>query len=117
VISPDVIDTRRHTRYPVAGIYGSLRSPFDVRVINLSREGMALETAEPLQPGETQFVEVRHRGQNVSFEVSVRWCRRRGGDPDAASEALYHAGVSFLDMYPPRPGGFWDALQRALHTT
>ena len=54
-----------------------------LHTINVSRGGMFIGTDEPLEPGETFFVDVVHpvTGNMGRFEVEVRWVRKSGHEP------------------------------------
>ena len=79
-----VENRRRYARYPVQGAFGRLWSPMDVKLVNLSRSGVALETTHELQAGDSYVVEVSHRDRQVSMELQIRWCGRHS--------AFTHAG-------------------------
>jgi PilZ domain len=102
------MDQRRHTRYPVRGIYGSLRYPRDVRVVNLSRSGVAFETAERLAAGEVCYLELRHQAEAASIEVAVRWAAAAQEHDDGV---LYRVGASFVDVHRQGSGGLWAGIQ------
>lgn len=102
-------DARRFPRHVIEGIEGSLRSPGDVEVCDLSLAGMSIETANELVPGESYFLELRHRGKVVSLEVRVKWVEHllADGGPNEARQ-VYRGGVSFVDVYRDTEGGIWD---------
>ena len=64
------------------------------QVLNLSMDGLAIETADALKPGKT--VSLKIDGEGAIVTGSVRWSRLRsvrtteGGE----SEAVYHAGIA-----------------------
>ena len=100
---------RREVRFPVEGVQGSLKTPGDVRAINLSRRGVAFETSHKLTVGETYFLELRYRSHVVSVEIDLRWCSRRS-PPTADEPAVYRAGGPFVDIVRDAPNGLWGAL-------
>lgn len=100
---------RSEMRFPVQGMFGNLRTVRDVRVLNLSRGGIAFETPHKLTVGDDYFLEVRYKGQVVNFGVSLRWCSRKRGTP-RSSTPIYQAGGRFIDVLQETPGGLWARL-------
>jgi hypothetical protein len=99
---------RREKRFPVAGIRGTLRTPQDVRVVNLSRRGISFETEQDVVPGDDYGLELRYRGRVVNLVANVRWCALRG--PEAPDDSpVYRAGGPFLDVEAGE-GGLWESL-------
>jgi hypothetical protein len=108
-----VENRRRYARYPMQGAFGRLWSPMDVKLVNLSRTGVALETTHELQAGDSYVVEVSHRDRQVSMELQIRWCGRHSAFTTPAGDELplYRAGASFIEVAPSRGGGIWDVLR------
>lgn len=107
-------DQRRYSRFPVQGIYGSLRTPRDVRVLNLSRSGVSFETTEKVSEGENCFLELRFHAEVASLEVKILWVMTREGDGSGGSASevpVYQAGGTFIDIHRDRADGFWSALE------
>jgi hypothetical protein len=103
-------EQRRHTRFPVQGIYGTLRVPRDVRVLNLSRSGISFETSEALAAGESCFLELRHHAEAASIELSVRWTAPGRSGP-AEGRPLFQVGARFVDVHRDRTDGLWAAIE------
>ncbi len=103
---------RRLSRLPVSGIFGSLRTPMDVELLDLSRRGVRFETANKLTVGEHYFLELSYSGSTVNLEVVVKWCSQKGADQDETPEpALFEAGASFVDVHRDAPTGIWEGLE------
>jgi len=100
---------RCEVRFPVEGVQGSLKTPGDVRAINLSRRGVAFETTHKLTVGDTYFLELRYRGQVVNVEIDLRWCSR-SSPPTEDQPAVYRAGGPFVDVVRDVPDGLWGSL-------
>jgi hypothetical protein len=103
---------RQYARYAVEGTYARLASPMDVKILNLSRTGLALETSQTLLVGERYVLDMEQRGRSVSLEVQVRWCKPMGSyrTPAGRDVGLFRAGGSFVEV-AATGGGFWDALR------
>lgn len=104
-------DRRRFQRARIPGIHGSQNLPGDIRVLDLSLGGMAMETRAELEPGQRCFLELRHENHTVSVEAEVRWSSafRVEREPDAL-RPVFRVGVSFVDIVRDGPGGIWDWL-------
>jgi len=103
---------RKFARYSVEGAFARLASPMDVKILNLSRTGMALETTQPLLVGEKYVLDMEQRGRSITLEVRVRWCRPTGSyrTPAGRDVGLFRAGGSFVEI-AAAAGGIWDSLR------
>ena len=104
-------ERRRVGRRAIRGVEATLRTPGDVKVIDVGVFGLSIETAADLAPGSRVFLELRHGGHRASVEVDVRWrsvsqvVRSRG-----TLIPLSRAGVQFSEIYRDRSGGIWDFI-------
>jgi hypothetical protein len=64
------------------------------QVLNLSMDGLAIETATALRPGRRVSLKIDGEGSTVTGQV--KWSKLRGVRPgrDGDSEAIYHAGIA-----------------------
>ena len=92
------------------GIEASLRSPGDVKVLDVGLYGMAIEApAADLDIGRPVCLEMRHGRHVVSVEGVVRWCsaqrmvRERG-----KFLPLLRAGLEFREIHRDDEGGIWE---------
>lgn len=100
---------RQEMRFPVEGVEGSLRAPGDLRIINLSRSGLAFATSHHLTVGDTSFIEIRFRGQTANLELKLLWCFRQPKlDPEETE--MFLAGGRFVDVLRDDPDGLWRGL-------
>ena len=106
-------ERRRHGRFPVSGIHGSLQTAGDLTLLDLSRIGISFETSNPITVGENYFLELRYGRASVSLEVLVKWCvlRDRVRDDEGNEQPVYQAGAGFVDVLRDAPGGLWRALE------
>lgn len=94
-------EKRRHRRYDVEGIRGSLRLSMDAKILNLSVDGMALETHSWLSVGrEYSFKLRRDTDDAIPLQGEVVWCNLVRTTRDERGETLpvYRAGVRFDDV-------------------
>ena len=103
------LERRRVGRHPIRGVEGTLRTPGDVKVLDVGLYGLSVQAAAILPVGETLCLELRHGAARVNVEVAVRWSsvsqmvRQRG-----TLVPLSTAGVEFRDIYREDDGGIWD---------
>lgn len=88
-------ERRLRPRHGLDGVHGNLLLSRTCRVLNLSDEGLAIETAVALAPGRTYAVHIEHRGRRISLSGTVAWCRLRGTSRNEKGETVptYLAGV------------------------
>lgn len=102
-------DRRRGARRVIPGIEATLRSPGDVRVLDVSLTGLATEVPGELAPGQHCFISLRHDRHTVMVETVVKWAgvnrmERRFG----RLIPMYRAGMVFVDIEREDSGGIWD---------
>jgi hypothetical protein len=100
---------RQEMRFPVEGVEGSLRTPGDLRIINLSRSGLAFATTHHLTVGDNTFIEIRFHGQTASLELQLLWCFRQPKLEPEEPE-MFLAGGRFVDVVRDDPAGLWRGL-------
>ncbi len=91
---------RTHPRYQVEGIKGSLLFTTGARVLNLSLDGMSLETNNPLKIGREYSLRLDEGSRHLPLKGTVVWCtlvktaRNEKGDV----QPIFRAGVHFSDI-------------------
>jgi hypothetical protein len=106
---PESRNRRRVARHPIPGVEATLRAPSDVKVLNLSLFGLALEAPAHLPVGSRVCLELRHGNDRVNVEVAVRWSsvfrmeRLRG-----TFVPISRAGVVFCDIHREAAAGIWE---------
>ena len=80
---------RRHPTEPITASSPTLRG----QVLNLSMDGLAIETTNALKPGES--ISLKIDGEGAVVTGSVRWSHLKSlrPSPDGDSETIYHAGI------------------------
>lgn len=94
-------EKRRHRRYNVEGVRGSLRLSMDATILNLSVDGMALETNSWLSVGRKYSFKLRRDGgEGILLLGEVVWCNLVRTTRDDRGETLpvYRAGIKFDDV-------------------
>ena len=96
----DPTQKRRYRRYEVHDLYGSLLYRVEVKVLNLSLTGMAVEATQQLKLGRHHAVRLGQVEAAIELDATVRWCRligtRKGSGPEASP--VYLAGLTFDGM-------------------
>ncbi len=91
---------RRYRRYEVHDLYGSLLFRVEVKILNLSLTGMAVEATQQLKQGRVHAVRLGQGDSAVSLDATIRWCRLVGTRKSASGEpvTVYLAGLTFDGM-------------------
>ncbi len=89
------LENRRHRRYDVEGVQGSLLYSLDARVLNMSLTGMAIETTSFLRTGGQYWLRVPSGDNQLRFTADVMWCRLVRNEKSASGDvrSVYQAGI------------------------
>lgn len=99
---------RGFERIPVETVTGTLHTPGDLEILDLSRTGLAFATAERLEQGSDYDVELRHRGQPVQVGINVRWVRK--AEAAGKEPTRYRVGAAFVSVLSKSDTGIWDFI-------
>jgi hypothetical protein len=104
---------RRYPRYEVTGLGGKLVVPMEVRVVNLSLGGMALETNDYLQFGRQYSVNLDNEGRRVTLVATVAWCKLRRTKKNRSGDVVpvYRAGLRFRVLSGERLHDLWEVMR------
>lgn len=104
---------RRYPRYEVVGLGGNLVVPMEVRVLNLSLGGMAVETHDYLRFGRQYSVNLDHEGRRVTLVATVAWCKLKGTRRQSSGEVapVYRAGLRFQVLSGERLQELWKIIR------
>lgn len=112
-----MIERRESRRRRSAEI--GVEAPLDeVRLVDISASGMAIDTATPLGPGVEVPLVVASNGRRGTVEGVVRWCRlietKRlpGGDV----RPIYRAGIAFAENLASEPRAAESEFEREVGT-
>lgn len=101
---PPVSDHRRHARFPVPHLVAAMNPRNEVQVTDISRTGLRMESAQPVDAGKLCFLEVDQDGQSVDLLVQVKWADTPG-TPERCT-----AGAEFVDVFGEARDGLWRHL-------
>ncbi len=95
---------RRHPRFTVTDVNGTMTSASRVEVVNMSMSGIAIQLDRSLHIDRDYTIHVATKDTNLSLTGRVVWCtlsgiqkRTRGDDLP-----LYSAGLKFTDAMSPK---------------
>ena len=93
-------ERREHARLPVEGVSGGFLFSTNARILNLSLDGMALETSEYLQVGRSYSLKLTHDDEELPLRGRVVWCRLVGTASGADGDTVprYSAGLHFENL-------------------
>lgn len=93
-------ERRGHARHTVAGVSGTFQFSTDGRILNLSLDGMALETSAYLQVGRSYLLKLEQNEEELQLRGRVVWCRMVRTDRNRQGDVapVYAAGVHFEDQ-------------------
>lgn len=90
-------ERRRHHRYDVRGVRGTLRFPIRVEVLNMSLTGLAVESRKALAIGSKYDLRLHKGREAIHINADVQWCHlvrtEHTGDSDVSP--VYQAGLDF----------------------
>jgi hypothetical protein len=93
-------EQRRHKRYDVEDVRGSLAFNTEAELLNMSLTGMAISTRSMLRVGGTCTLRIPHGGNHLTVPARVMWCRLVGTERAASGEVapVYQAGLDFRQI-------------------
>lgn len=93
-------ERRTNARYQVEGIKGSFLFTTDARVLNLSLDGMSLETNNPLKIGRQYSLRLDEGSHHMPLKGTVVWCTlvKTTRDEQGDVQPVFRAGVHFADI-------------------
>ncbi len=102
---------RRHKRFHTRTL--RLDNPVAGQVLNVCREGFAVESPERLTVGSSHSFTIRRGSKQLRISGRVQWCRFLGSavDDDGTERAVYHAGIALADSVGSKA---WQAALRRL---
>jgi c-di-GMP-binding flagellar brake protein YcgR len=96
----DRSERRGTRRLSVDGVSGGFLFSTNAKILNLSLDGMALETSDYLQVGRSYSLKLKQQDEELSLTGNVAWCRMVGTARAANGDmtAVYSAGLEFENL-------------------
>jgi hypothetical protein len=109
------LENRRHKRFEVEGLYGSMLAAHDVSIVNINMFGMALKTVNRLDIGRGYSLKIRHGAVTVIVKGVVVWSILSGSStlPSGEHAPVYTAGVKFMESRDQK----YEALRNFIDET
>jgi hypothetical protein len=108
-------ERRRHTRHEVHDLTGHLRGDDRAQVLDLSVNGLAIETDAWLKVGETYTIRVHAGADQMDVAGLVSWCRLVAMAPRDSGERRprYRAGIEFGDALSEKARQILDFARKS----
>ena len=106
-------ERRAFERQPVESVHGIFLSSIDARVVNVSLDGIAVETHHYLQVGREYSLEL-HRGDDaLSLQGKVVWCSLVRTTKEEQEEILpvYRAGIHLKEVLSDTASDLYQFLE------
>ncbi len=96
----DFKDRRKNNRYDVEGIEGCLTFVLNVKILNMSLDGMAVETNQMISVNKLYTIKVHHKDEVLDLKGQVIWSKldRTALSPEGDVVPIYKAGIKFKDV-------------------
>jgi hypothetical protein len=93
-------DHRRNKRYSVDGIRGNVLYTSDIEVINISIDGVAVETTRRLELNREYTFKVKYKDTSLDLKGRVVWAVliSKGKKDTVAFVPVYRAGIKFTSV-------------------
>lgn len=105
---------RRHPRYEVHDVRGSLLFRTQVRIRNISVSGVAIETNERVKVGRSYALRLSNTNDAVDLAGTIRWCHlaRTEAGPAGETVTVYEAGLAFEDVFTEKAQALLKFLEK-----
>ena len=113
-LSQQADERRADRRYRVSGVRGQFLFSTDARVIDMSLNGMSIETGNPLKVGREYTLSLDRDGEPITLSGKVVWCTLVRTTRDERGDVLpvYRAGVHFEDVITGKAGRLLDFIHQ-----
>ncbi len=95
---------RRHPRFTVSDLNGTMTSASRVEVVNMSLSGIAIQLDRSLHIDREYTIHIAAKDSNLSLTGRVVWCTLSGIQKRSRGDdlPLYSAGLKFTDAMSPK---------------
>jgi hypothetical protein len=93
-------ERRRHKRFTAEGVRGNVRYLADLKLINISVDGAAIETKKRLDVNREYNFKIDYKGTPLSAKGLVAWSQLIQSEKTATGDLvpIYRSGVKFIDV-------------------
>jgi hypothetical protein len=109
-------ENRRSRRYGVTDVSGNLLYRFDIKVLDISLNGMQIESSKKLDIGRKYVIKVSHGNEALKLEGTVVWCVLKKSVTGEAGEfiPLYRAGIEFEGLFSDKASELVNFLRKSV---
>ncbi len=106
-------ERRQFERHSVESVHGILLSSIDARIVNISLEGVAVETNDYLQVGREYSLRLNRGDETLPLQGKIAWCSLVRTTKDEAEEVLpvYRAGIHFEQVMSDTAKRIYEFLE------
>ena len=106
-------ESRRHRRFRVEGMHGSVLLASGVKILNVSLGGAAVEASKRLNIGQ-QYTLKLHDGRSIAVTCEVVWCiiARSEQDVQGRGVPVYQAGLRFTNVLTEKASELMEFLHQ-----
>lgn len=93
-------ERRRHKRYIVEGVHGSVRYPSDVNIVDISIDGAAIETTKRIEVNREYPLKIKYKGATLNLRGRVVWSVLSRSEKTDSGDVIpvYKAGMKFTNI-------------------
>ncbi len=98
-MSDRLFERRKHKRHAVNGILGNVLYSSDLNVVNISIDGVAIETKKRIEINRVYPFKIKYKGFTLNIKGVVVWSVLSHSQKTESGEVIpiYRAGVKFTD--------------------
>jgi hypothetical protein len=107
---------RRHKRYDVNDVRGSLALNAEAELLNMSLTGMAIATRAMLKVGGKCTLRIPHQGGTLTVPADVKWCRLVSTERTASGDVVpvYQAGLDFRQILDEKARQMLELIESSI---
>lgn len=108
-------DRRTYDRHQVEGVQGTFLFSTDAKVVNLSLNGLAVETSSYLQVGRDYSLRLQHPKHPMRVHGEVVWCTlvRTRRDQRGDVVPVYRAGLRFEEILSEQATDLYGFIEKS----
>ncbi len=97
-------ERRSHKRYEVDNVEGEVTYSFDVKIINMSLEGMAIETSKMLGIDKNYSIKLHNHDKTILIDGQIVWSRLQRTVRTETGDVvpIYRSGIRFNKIFTKR---------------
>ena len=106
-------ERRSHKRYEVDNVEGEVTYTFEVKILNMSLEGMAIETNKMLNIDKNYSIKLYNNDKTIMIDGQVVWSRLQRTMKTEAGDIvpIYRSGIKFNKIFTKRANDIADFIE------